>query len=131
MQMVAASKMRRAQEATTASRPYAEKLREVLGGLVGQGAADPDLSHPLLERRPVNNVLLLTISPDRGLAGGMPGNLSRASGEFLRAAAAPAPGIGDHGGEEGGATSWCAPGPTSGPRLRTSSTGRRWRTRWP
>lgn len=85
MQMVAASKMRRAQEATTASRPYAEKLREVLGGLVGAGAMDPDLSHPLLERRPVNNVLLLAISPDRGLAGGMPGNLSRASGEFLRA----------------------------------------------
>ncbi|MDE2836787.1 MAG: ATP synthase F1 subunit gamma [Chloroflexota bacterium] len=85
MQMVAASKMRRAQEATTASRPYAEKLREVLGGLVGVGAVDPDLSHPLLERRPVSNVLLLSISPDRGLAGGMPGNLSRASGEFLRA----------------------------------------------
>ncbi|MYB84040.1 MAG: ATP synthase F1 subunit gamma [Chloroflexi bacterium] len=85
MQMVAASKMRRAQEATTASRPYAEKLREVLGGLVGAGAVDPDISHPLLERRPVNNVLLLAISPDRGLAGGMPGNLSRASGEFLRA----------------------------------------------
>ena len=84
MQMVAASKMRRAQEAVVSSRPYAEKLREVLSGLVGQGAADPDLSHPLLERRPVNNVLLLAISPDRGLAGGMPGNLSRASGEFLR-----------------------------------------------
>ena len=85
MQMVAASKMRRAQEAVVSSRPYAEKLREVLAGLVGPGAGDPDLSHPLLERRPVNNVLLLTISPDRGLAGGMPGNLSRASGEFLRA----------------------------------------------
>ena len=85
MQMVAASKMRRAQEAVTASRPYAEKLREVMGGLVAAGAVDPDLSHPLLERRPVNSVLLLAISPDRGLAGGMPGNLSRASGEFLRA----------------------------------------------
>ena len=84
MQMVAASKMRRAQEAVTASRPYAEKLREVLGGLVGQGAADTGLSHPLLERRPVSTVLLLAISPDRGLAGGMPGNLARVSGEFLR-----------------------------------------------
>ena len=84
MQMVAASKMRRAQEAVVSSRPYADKLREVLSGLVGPGAGDPDLSHPLLERRPVNNVLLLAISPDRGLAGGMPGNLSRASGEFLR-----------------------------------------------
>ena len=89
MQMVAASKMRRAQEAVTASRPYAEKLREVLSGLVGPASGDPDLSHPLLERRPVNSVLLLSISPDRGLAGGMPGNLSRASGEFLRAQQRP------------------------------------------
>ncbi len=85
MQMVAASKMRRAQEAVTASRPYAEKLREVLGGLVaGQSGADPDATHPLLQRRPVSRVLLLEISPDRGLAGGMPGNINRAAGEFIR-----------------------------------------------
>ena len=69
MQMVAASKMRRAQEAVVSSRPYAEKLREVLAGLVGQ-SNDPDMVHPLLERRAVDRVLLLTISPDRGLAGG-------------------------------------------------------------
>ncbi len=84
MQMVAASKMRRAQEAVVSSRPYAEKLRAVLGGLVAQGPGDSDTTHPLLERRAVANVLLLEISPDRGLAGGMPGNINRASGEFVR-----------------------------------------------
>ena len=84
MQMVAASKMRRAQEAVTSARPYAEKLRVVLGGLVAQGPGDSDTTHPLLERRPVANVLLLEISPDRGLAGGMPGNINRAAGEFVR-----------------------------------------------
>ncbi len=84
MQMVAASKMRRAQEAVVSSRPYAEKLRAVLGGLVAQGPGDSDTTHPLLERRAVASVLLLEISPDRGLAGGMPGNINRASGEFVR-----------------------------------------------
>lgn len=89
MQMVAASKMRRAQEAVVSSRPYADKLRAVLGGLVGQSAADPDSAHPLLQRRPVGNALLLEISPDRGLAGGMPGNINRAAGEFVRGQAHP------------------------------------------
>ena len=83
MQMVAASKMRRAQEAVVASRPYADRLRAVLAGLVGPGV-DPDAAHPLLERRPVERALLLEISPDRGLAGGMPGNVNRAAGEFVR-----------------------------------------------
>ena len=90
MQMVAASKMRRAQEAVTASRPYADKLREVLAGLVAGQGGDPDAAHPLMQSRPVNRVLLLTVSPDRGLAGGMPGNVCRASGEFVRAQQAPA-----------------------------------------
>ncbi len=85
MQMVAASKMRRAQEAVTAARPYAEKLRAVLGGLVaGQTGGESDELHPLMRQRPVNRTLLLEISPDRGLAGGMPGNINRAAGEFVR-----------------------------------------------
>lgn len=84
MQMVAASKMRRAQEAVVASRPYARKLREAIGGIVGRGTGDSDWTHPLLERRPVGGVLLLAVSPDRGLAGGMPGNLTRAAGRFAQ-----------------------------------------------
>lgn len=89
MQMVAASKMRRAQEAVVASRPYSAKLREVLAGLVGRTEDDPDAIHPLMRRRPVENALLLAISPDRGLAGGMPGNLTRAVGRFAQSRERP------------------------------------------
>ncbi len=90
MQMVAASKMRRAQEAVTSSRPYAEKLRAVLGGLVaGQSGGDGDALHPLLRHQPGERALLLEVSPDRGLAGGMPGNINRAAGEFIRGRGRP------------------------------------------
>lgn len=84
MQMVAASKMRRAQESVVASRPYARKLREAIGGIVGRGAGDSDWTHPLLERRTSGGVLILAVSPDRGLAGGMPGNLTRTAGRFVQ-----------------------------------------------
>jgi len=89
MQMVAASKMRRAQEAVAASRPYSAKLREVLAGLVGRTEDDPDAVHPLMRRRPVENALLLAVSPDRGLAGGMPGNLTRTAGRFAQSRERP------------------------------------------
>ena len=84
MQMVAASKMRRAQEQVVSSRPYTQKLRTVLAGLAEQGAREDDDSHPLLLSRPVKNVLLLEITPDRGLAGGLPSNINRAAGRFLQ-----------------------------------------------
>jgi F-type H+-transporting ATPase subunit gamma len=83
MQLVAASKMRRAQERVTGARPYADKLRVVLAGLVGGSGGDQESVHPLMLRRPVNNVLMVEISPDRGLAGGLPGNINRAAGQFL------------------------------------------------
>jgi F-type H+-transporting ATPase subunit gamma len=90
MQMIAASKMRRAQESVRSARPYAMKLRAVLAGLASQGAGEGDSDHPLLERRPIANVLLLEITPDRGLAGGLPGNVNRAAAGFLLSASAPA-----------------------------------------
>jgi F-type H+-transporting ATPase subunit gamma len=90
MQMIAASKMRRAQERVSSARPYAEKLRAVLGGLAAQGAGEGDNIHPLLERRPVSNVLLLQISPDRGLAGGLASNINRAAVGYLLSAGVPA-----------------------------------------
>jgi F-type H+-transporting ATPase subunit gamma len=89
MQMVAASKMRRAQERVVGSRPYAQKLRAVLAGLAAQGAGDGDDGHPLLLSRPVKKVLLLEITPDRGLAGGLPSNINRAAGRFLLAQDVP------------------------------------------
>lgn len=81
--MVAASKMRRAQERVVASRPYAQKLQSVLAGLAVQGLGDSDNTHALLQSRAVKNVLLLEITPDRGLAGGLPSNINRAAGQFM------------------------------------------------
>ncbi len=72
MQMVAVSKMRRAQERMRAVRPYAEKMRLVIGHL---SQANPDYRHPFLEERPTKAVGLIVISTDRGLAGGLNVNL--------------------------------------------------------
>lgn len=88
MQMVAASKMRRAQERVVASRPYALKLRAVLAGLASHMTTDEN-THPLLEVRPVKKALLLQITPDRGLAGGLPSNVNRAAIRFILAQEAP------------------------------------------
>src|SRR5947208_13801969 len=74
MQMVAASKMRKAQQAALAGRPYAELMNKVLVSL--QQRTDPNL-HPLLEVRPVRKELVLIISTDKGLAGALNTNLFR------------------------------------------------------
>ena len=83
MQMVAASKMRRAQERVLAGRPYAEKIRQVLAGLSTQRHDGEGPLHPLLERRPVHGVLVIDVTPDRGLCGGLPGNMNRRVGQFI------------------------------------------------
>src|SRR5438445_10960132 len=81
MQLVAASKMRRAQESVLASRPFEEKLRSVLNDLAPY--ADPELS-PLLARRPVKKIAVVLVTTDRGLVGPMNVNLVRATTRFLR-----------------------------------------------
>lgn len=90
MQMIAASKMRRAQDRVSSARPYAEKLRAVLAGLAEQAMGEGDYVHPLLERRPVSHLLLLQITPDRGLAGGLAVNINRVAARYLLSASAPA-----------------------------------------
>lgn len=73
MEMVAASKMRKAQDQMSATRPYAQRMRQVIGHLA---AASPDYRHPfLLPREPVNRVGILFLSTDRGLCGGLNINL--------------------------------------------------------
>src|SRR4051812_38217161 len=74
MQMVAASKMRKAQQAALASRPYATLLDEILAPLSGAGA---DLSHELLEVRDVKKRLVIVVSSDKGLCGGLNSNVMR------------------------------------------------------
>jgi F-type H+-transporting ATPase subunit gamma len=72
MEMVAASKMRRAQERMRASRPYAQKMRVVIGHL---NEANPDYRHPFLVERPVKAVGFIEVSTDRGLCGSLNVNL--------------------------------------------------------
>jgi len=84
LQLVAASKMRRAQDRAEQSKPYAQKLRVVLAGLAAQSGDDPDAAqHPLLVSRPVNNIAVLHITPDRGLCGGLNSNINRSAGTFV------------------------------------------------
>src|SRR5256885_15065113 len=82
MQMVAASKMRRAQQHALAGRPYAALMNKVLVSL--QKRTDPTL-HPLLEIRDVKTELVLIISTDKGLAGALNTNLFREAANFDQA----------------------------------------------
>ena len=74
MEMVAASKMRKAQDRMRKSRPYAEKIRAVIGHLA---QAHPEYKHPYMVAREVKRVGVLIISSDRGLCGGLNTNLFR------------------------------------------------------
>ena len=74
MQMVAASKLRRTQQIMEASRPYAEKIRTVIGHL---NEANPDYKHPYLQTREVKRVGYIVISTDRGLCGSLNVNMFR------------------------------------------------------
>src|SRR5436190_19521973 len=67
MKMVSAAKLRRAQDAIIQMRPYAQKLQEVLSNIVSN--SDGDMSIKLAEERPVEKVLFIVITSDRGLAG--------------------------------------------------------------
>ena len=88
MSLIAASKMRRAQNATVQGRPYAQKIQEVIAHLAAQPQEDGSL-HPLLAVRPVNRVGLLVITPDRGLAGGMHAAINRQAAQFILEQQAP------------------------------------------
>ena len=73
MKMVSAAKLRRAQDAITQMRPYARKLQDMLSNIIGSLEGDMNLA--LAETRPVNNVLLIVITSDRGLCGGYNANV--------------------------------------------------------
>lgn len=75
MEMVAASKMRRAQDRMEASRPYARRMREVIGHIAN---ATPDYRHPYLIEREPKSVGIIVVSSDRGLCGGLNINLFKA-----------------------------------------------------
>ena len=82
MEMIAASRMRRAQERGLAGRPYAEKIQQVIADL----AALPETGgalHPLLQRRLVAKIAIVHITTDRGLCGGLNTNLNRLAAGFI------------------------------------------------
>ena len=81
MEMVAAVKMRRAQTAVLAARPYAEKMANLLSDLAGMPQDDDP--NPLLQTRPIERATLVHITPDRGLCGALPGSLNRQAGNFI------------------------------------------------
>ncbi|MBO6851018.1 MULTISPECIES: F0F1 ATP synthase subunit gamma [Marinobacter] len=72
MEMVAASKMRKAQERMQATRPYADKMRQVIGHIA---KANQDYRHPFMLERDVKRVGYIVVSSDRGLCGGLNGNV--------------------------------------------------------
>jgi F-type H+-transporting ATPase subunit gamma len=82
MELVASSKMRRAQTRAFGARPYAEQMRAVLAQLSGY-AAGADDAHPLLANREVKHFAFIHITADRGLAGGLNANMNRAGASLL------------------------------------------------
>ena len=82
MEMVAAAKMRKAQDRMEASRPYAEKMRQVIGHVA---LANPEYKHPFMTPREVNRIGYIIVSSDRGLCGGLNSNLFRRLVKDMRA----------------------------------------------
>src|SRR5258708_1589452 len=82
MKFVAAARLRRAQEAALAARPYAQELARVLRSTM---ARIQDPQHPLLERREEKNILAIVLTGERGLAGAFNANILRKANEFFRA----------------------------------------------
>ncbi len=86
MEMVAASKMRKAQDRMKAARPYGEKIRNVAAHMA---QAHPEFSHPFLERREnVKRVGVVVVTSDKGLCGGLNTNLLRQVTQFFKASEA-------------------------------------------
>jgi len=82
MEMIATSKMRRAQERGLAGRPYAEKIHQVIADLAALPQTERVI-HPLLQRRPVARMAMVHITPDRGLCGGLNANVNRRTASFI------------------------------------------------
>ncbi len=83
MSLIAASKMRRAQNSVLDGRPYSVKIQEVIAHLAAQPSDDSFTIQPLLQTRPVERAVVVVVSPDRGLCGGLHSNLNRRVGQFI------------------------------------------------
>ena len=82
MEMVAASKMKQSQQRVLAARPYAAKMREVVANLAAQPKGE-ESTHPLLIQRDVKKISIVHVTGDRGLCGGLNGNVNRKTSGFI------------------------------------------------
>ena len=82
MKMVSAAKLRRAQDAITQMRPYAHKLQEMLGNIVSNSEGEVSLA--LAAERPVERVLVIVVTSDRGLCGGYNSNLIKLTKQVIK-----------------------------------------------
>src|SRR5215475_4658548 len=87
MKMVSAARLRRAQDRALASRPMGQMLINLLGSLISRSELidqeTGECKHPLLEERPENNVLLILVTGDRGLAGAFNSNVLKGAMKFI------------------------------------------------
>lgn len=98
MKLVAAARLKKAQDRVLEARPYSDKMREFMLSLSAAGELP---AHPLLEKRNVERIGLVLVTADRGLAGSYNTNLIRRAGEWLRAQTVPVKliGVGKKGGQ--------------------------------
>jgi len=82
MEMIATSKMKRAQDQAMAGRPYTEKITEVISDLALQARVG-QTPHPLLQKREIKKITILHFTTDRGLCGGLNANLNRVISTFI------------------------------------------------
>jgi F-type H+-transporting ATPase subunit gamma len=84
MEMVSAAKMRKAQQRVTASRPYSDQLRQIMADLATQQPDPEQLAQfPLLQKRPIQRIELIVVTPDRGLTGALNTNILRRATRFI------------------------------------------------
>jgi F-type H+-transporting ATPase subunit gamma len=86
MKLVAAARLRRAQDRVLEARPYSDKMRELMASLAAAGELP---ANPLLERRPVEKIAVLVFTAERGLAGSFNTNINRKASDFLKEQALP------------------------------------------
>jgi F-type H+-transporting ATPase subunit gamma len=82
MKMVAAAKLRKAQDAIIAARPYAQMLDQIISDLAAR-SADEEMAHPLLTARPIRRAEVVVLTSDRGLAGGFNSNVIRRANRYI------------------------------------------------
>jgi F-type H+-transporting ATPase subunit gamma len=84
MEMVSASKMRRAQQRVVATRPYTERISAVIGNLAGLAdTGDADDRFPLLDQRPIQRAAVILVTPDKGLCGSLNSNVIRRATRYI------------------------------------------------